>query len=124
MHIVQRAIEGVQAITEEPNIANTEIANELANIASQVSQIQEVIPQLISQMHQMQSMMNQMQCQLTNNNVPIPPQIYAPKTYTPATPPLSYQPPPSNKQYQQQYQQQQPGWIRVGQERGRGCGTG
>ena len=59
-HLVQRVIEGVQAITEEPNIANNEIANEVANIASQVSQSQEVIPQLITQMHQMQTMMNQM----------------------------------------------------------------
>ena len=63
VHLVQRAIEGVQAITEEPNIANTEIANEVAKIASQVSQSKEVIPQLISQMHQMQATMNQMQCQ-------------------------------------------------------------
>ena len=38
VHLVQRVTEGVQAITEEPNITNTEIANEVANIASQVSQ--------------------------------------------------------------------------------------
>ena len=62
-HLVQRVIEGVQAITEEKIIATTEIANEVANISSKVSQSQEVIPQLISQMHQMQAMMNQMQCQ-------------------------------------------------------------
>ena len=59
-HLVQRVIKGVQAITEEPNIANTEIANEVANIASQVSQSQEIIPQLINHMHQIQAMMNQM----------------------------------------------------------------
>ena len=122
-HLIQRVIKGVQAITEEPNIANTEIENELANLAIQVSQSQEVIPQLISQMHQIQAMMNQMQCQLTNNNVPVPPQIYAPTTYTTATPPPSYQPPPANQQYQQQYQKQQPGWMRGGQGRGRGRGT-
>ena len=57
-HLVQGVIEGVQAITEEPNIANTEILNEVANIESQVSQSQEVIPQLITQMHQMQDMIN------------------------------------------------------------------
>ena len=86
VHLVQRGIKGVQAITEEPNIANTEISNVVANIASQVYQIQEVIPQLITRMHQMQAMIHQMQCQLRNNNVPVPPQIYAPTTYTP--PPL------------------------------------
>ena len=37
VHLVQHVIEGVQEITEEPNIANTEIANEVAKIASQVS---------------------------------------------------------------------------------------
>ena len=47
-HLVQRVIEGVQATTEEPSTADTEIANEVANIASQVSQSQEVLPQLIS----------------------------------------------------------------------------
>ena len=62
-HLVQRVIKGVQAITDKPNIANTEIANEVANIASKVSQSQEVIPQLISQMHQMQAMMNHMHFQ-------------------------------------------------------------
>ena len=39
-HLVQRVIKGVQAKTEEQNIANTEIANEMANIASQFSQSQ------------------------------------------------------------------------------------
>ena len=114
VHLVQRVIEGVKAITEEPNIANTEIANEVANIASQVSQSQEVIPKLITQMHLMQAMMNQMQCQFTNNNVPVPPPIYAPTTYTPPPPPPSYQPPPANQQYPQKYQQQHPGWMRGG----------
>ena len=123
-HLVQLVIKGVQAITEEPNVANTEIANEVANIASQVSQSQELIPQLINQMHQMQAMMNHIQCQLTNNNVPISPPIYAPTTYTPPPPPPSYQPPPANQQYQQQYQRQQPGWMRGGRGRGRGSGTG
>ena len=88
-HLVRRVTKGVQAITEEPNIANTEIANEVANIASQVSQSQEVIPQLITHMHQMQAMMNQMHCQLTNNNVPVPPPMYAPTAYTPPPPPPS-----------------------------------
>ena len=83
MNFVQCVIKGVQTITEETNIANTEIANEVANIASQVSQSQEVIPQIINNMHQMQAMMNQMKCQLTNNNVTIPPPIYAPTNYTP-----------------------------------------
>ena len=69
-------------------------------------------------------MMNRMQCQLTNNNVPDPHQIYATTTYTPATPPPSYQPPLANKQYQQQYQQQQTGWMRGGRGHGRGRGTG
>ena len=122
-HFVQHVIKWVQAITEEQNIANTEIANEEANVASQVSQSQELIPQLISQMHQMKATMNQMQCQLTNKNVPVPPQIYASTTYAPSTLPPYYQPPPANQQYQQQYQQQQPGWMRGGQGRGRGCGT-
>ena len=72
----------------------------------------------------MQAMMNQMQCQLTNNNIPVPPQIYAPKTYTPPPPPLSYQTLPDSQQYQQHYQQQQPVWVRGGRGRGRGRGTG
>ena len=123
-HLVQRVIKGVQAITDEPNIANTEIANEVANIASQVSQSQEVIPQLITQMQQMQAMINQIQFQLTNNNVPVPPPLYTPTAYTPPHPPPSYQSPPTNQQYQQQYQQQQPGWMRGGRGRGRGRGAG
>ena len=63
--------------------------------------------------------------QLSSTNwIPVPPQIYAPTTYTSATPPPYYQPPPANQQYQQYYQQQQPGWMRGGRGRGRGHGTG
>ena len=98
-HLVQLVIEGVQAITDEPNIVNTEIVNEVANIAIQVSQSQEFIPQLITQMQQMQAIMNQMQCQLINNDVPVPPPLYTSTAYTPPHPPPSYQPPPVNQQY-------------------------
>ena len=61
---------------------------------------------------------------MANNNVLVPPKIYAPTTYTPPTSPPAYQPTPANQQYHQQYQKQQPGWIRGGQGRGRGRGTG
>ena len=94
VHLVHRVIEGVQAITEEPNIENTEIENEVENIARQVSQNQEVIHQLITQTHQMQAMMNHMHCQWTNRNIPVSPPMYAHPDYVPPPPPPPYQPPP------------------------------